>query len=83
MKYEILGYNQQQNYFECRCEDGCEHRIDLLVDGNLHKPSHKMTNEQYLEFKKSLIGRTVTIEKLTPYIEIAHGVKLLRRVRLV
>lgn len=58
-------YNNLGDYHECVDEQNHTHRVDLLTDDS------KVGTPQ------SLVGKKIEVEYLTPYIEIAHGVKVL------
>ncbi len=55
----------------CIDEEGYEHKVDIHVDGGLGKAG---------EDRKSLVGRKIQVEYLTPYLEIANNVKLLESI---
>ena len=57
----------QHSDFYCRDEEGESHLVDIFVDGGI--PSGITDDE--------LIGRTIEISHLHPYLEIASDVKLL------
>ena len=69
MKLKVIEWMEPPHNFH-RCEDkkGETHRVDLLVNG---------------EFKKdidpqALVGKTVNVDSLHAYCEIAMGVKILK-----
>ena len=66
MKLHVLEYNVTEDYFHCKDEAGGSYRLDLLVD-----------NSRVVKNPLDLVGRWVEIESKHPYVEIAHGVKLI------
>ena len=54
------------DYCQCVDEQGHAHRVDVVVGGELGDMA-----------PQDLVGRTIEIKYMTPYVSIAHGVKLL------
>lgn len=73
----VMGYLQDFNYHNVKDKDGDTHHIDLFVNADFHEQTDGMTDEQYYEFCKSLVGKTVFIEGSHPYVSIAVGVKII------
>lgn len=68
MKLKILNWRGfPSNHHECRDEKGKTHRVDLLVSGCFPPKTDP----------KSLVGKTVEVEWLSIYCEIAHKVKII------
>lgn len=53
--------------YNCVDEEGNSHLVDLFVDGGIPNPE-TVTDEM-------LIGKTIEVDHLHPYLEIANGVK--------
>ena len=56
------------NFHICRDENGEQYRLDLFVNADFH--NQDITPED-------LVGKTISIERKHPYIEIACGVKII------
>ena len=72
MKIKITEWNELENAFYCDYEGETRKMIDLFVDGTLDK---RYKNPE------SLVGREVEVEWLHPFIQIAHNVNLLPKVK--
>lgn len=68
MKFEIIKWESLLDFHRCIDEDGQSHQVDLFINGDLDE---SITAEE-------LVGKTVSVERLTPYLELAHGVKILK-----
>ena len=71
MRLKVMAYHTTDDTFACRAENGNPHRVDLVVDGGIQK--------EYPEFANNhqwLVGKTVTIETLIPYLELGQYVKV-------
>lgn len=68
MKLKILRFDANELAHICSDEEGKEHRVDILVDGGIDTAKHS---------DEALIGRTVEVSFLTPFVEIAHDVRLI------
>lgn len=70
MIFKVKHYNEKGEFppyaHICCDEDNSDHRIDLFVNGDLTGID-----------PKSLVGKTVEVKRLHPFLEIAHGVKVL------
>lgn len=76
MKLEVLRYSDTLDFHECKSPSGETHRVDLLIDGGLTLPKKDISCEELLEFKKSLVGKTVEVAYLSTFMEIAHQVRI-------
>jgi hypothetical protein len=77
MKLTLIAYDKGTGNHRCKDENGCIRWVDLMVSCSFDRPAY--TDYQELQqFCESLIGQEVEVERLTPYVEIAHGVKLLQ-----
>src|SRR5688572_29533225 len=61
MHYSLVDYG-------CEDEGGKRHRVDIFVDGGLPADLTKTAKE--------MIGAVIECEALTPYLELAHDVRL-------
>lgn len=69
MKYTIERYNSFKDVFGCRDEDGKFWELDLFTDASFPDGYRKFdTKEELDEYYRSLVGRTLEIESLSPYI---------------
>lgn len=68
MRLTVKQYNEDQAYHECQDDEGRTYRVDLIVDGTL--PDDMAQNPE------QLVGRTVQVGWLSPFIEIAQEVEL-------
>ena len=59
----IKDVDHPHNYHTCEDESGRLHRVDLLVNGDLPEETTP----------EDLVGKTVTVDYLAPYITIAYG----------
>lgn len=66
MELRVIRYNSVANYHLCRGLDGKEHRVDLFVDGPIEGHDDK-----------SIVGHSVSVDYLSPFIEIASNVKVI------
>ena len=69
MKIKITGWNEDIQAFYCDYGEETRKFIDLFVDGTL---------DRRYKNPKSLIGKTVEVSYLHPFVQIAHDVKLLK-----
>ena len=65
MRLKIVSYSQCLDAHMCIGDDGREYRVDLLIDGGLGPLD-----------PAELLGKTVEVEFLNPYIYLALGVRL-------
>ena len=74
MIFRVIRYDSANDFHECRClvgeGDTRPRRLDLFTDGDLRKAG---------ETKESIVGRTVEVECLSPFIEMATGVKVITK----
>lgn len=78
MKLKIIGYDTSLNCHICEMPDGEEERIDILVSADIPVPdADRETEESWVAFCRSLIGREVVCRSVTPFQSIAHDVRLL------
>lgn len=52
--------------FICTDEKGEKHRVDLVTDGSL----------EFKDILDAYEGKRVNVDRLTPYIQIAHEIEL-------
>lgn len=79
MKLKIIGYQSSIAcpFHICETKDGTRMNVDILVDGGIEIPEEvKETEEKYVEFCRSLIGREITCNGTHPWVSIADGVSL-------
>lgn len=78
MKFTIIGYESSLNCHVCRDENGLEkHLMDILVSADIPKGKGVDESvEKWEAFCRSLIGRTIEVGDVTPFVSIAHNVKL-------
>lgn len=74
MKYKIVGYNKQEDYFWCEDSNKKKWRIDLFTD-NSHDGFFLKDN--WREHASDLFGKEISVGMSFPYILIAQNVKLL------
>lgn len=74
MKLKIIGYSNIFNYHVCKDEEGKRIFVDILVDGGI-----KIYEKNKKTIAEDLIGREVECDRITPFISIAHNVKLLKK----
>lgn len=70
MKLRIVAYRPEHHFWECADEQGTIHRVDLAVDGSRDS---KRIGQNPTAFN----GRTVEVEWLQPWEELAQSVRLL------
>jgi hypothetical protein len=72
MKLKVLEYEKKFDYHACVDQDtGKIYRIDLLVDGDI---------EGYKDNPySSLIGRTVEVENLIPFLYLGVKVRVVKK----
>jgi len=68
MKLHVERYNEPDDYYECKDEQGNMHRLDLWVDGSLNL----LPSEGDI-----LVGRDIEIGHIQCYIGIGVNVRLL------
>jgi len=73
MRYKVESYNYHNDVHECKGEDGSITQIDLLLTGDIGKYESKLDN---MKQRTDLIGRKVEIERVSMYVGIGHGVRL-------
>lgn len=66
MKLLVKKYYQEGDYYDCKDEKGVWHRVDFHVCGS---PEIK----KFLD-RETLIGKTVEVDDLQPYMELACNV---------
>ena len=69
MRLEILSYNEKQNHWVCRDEQGKTHRVDLAVCGT---GDGRLIGKSPNDFN----GRFIESGNLHPYEEIASETTL-------
>lgn len=68
-KYLVKGYCYSGDYHWCEnLETHEEHRIDLMVSADLREFEGRLND---------LVGRTVEVTRLFPFVELTDGVRLL------
>lgn len=71
MKYEILHYESAQDCFVCSDENNNIVKLDLFTDATFPEleDSHTYTTtEEKVSFMKKLVGRTIEVKSISPYI---------------
>ncbi len=69
MKLKVIMYDEQEDFFTCKDELNEIRRVDLMTD--------KL--RQVAIEPKSLVGKTVEVHHLIPYIEIGIDVKVVEK----
>lgn len=69
MKFKIKSYDSIQMIHHAEDESGKDRLIDFFVDGSLDRRFTK---------PESIIGKTVEVEWLHPYQEIANNIKIIK-----
>jgi hypothetical protein len=64
-KYKVLEYNHSDDYHICVGEDGKRCNIDLMTNGDLHGVK-----------AEELVGRTVSVAYLHPWVSFGMEVQL-------
>lgn len=78
MRYIIEKYELHGDYFVCRNDKGGIERLDLFTDASFPEAEREFDDMEKLnEYRDSLIGRTIEVDSLSPYIPcyFANGVK--------
>ena len=73
MKYKIIKYEENQDCHILVDEHGLRFMVDIMICGDLDLPN----NTSYLEYCHNLIGSTVEISDVTPYVYTALDVEIL------
>ncbi|MDD2869636.1 hypothetical protein [Neomegalonema sp.] len=69
MKLKVIQWNAEHSYHECIDETGETRKIDLCVDSvSVDKPSGEFDPVK-------LVGKTVEVDRVYPFIEIAENVR--------
>jgi transcription elongation factor Elf1 len=71
MKLKVIRYDEDYLCHICEDESENRHRVDLTSDGSLPCEIDGQDVEIYL------VGKTVSVNRLNPYIEIAMEVEVL------
>lgn len=66
MKLKIEAYLAHEDAYQCKDKQGRQHLVDFHIDG-----SSKI--KKYPD-RKTLIGKTITIDYLWPFLELASNV---------
>jgi hypothetical protein len=74
VKLSVLKYSPNNDYHECEDEKGIIHRVDLLINGDFAEQTKNLNRDELDAFCSSFEGKTIVVEYLHPFIEIAHGV---------
>lgn len=71
MKLKVENYYDfhPADTYLCRDEEGRTHYVDLLVDGTFSEILS-------IEDRKTLIGKTVEVDYLSPFVEIASNPRI-------
>lgn len=77
MKLTITDFDKFTGNHHAVDEQGHIHHVDIMVDATLGRKEYNSLDELHA-FCFSLVGSQVEVDRLTPYVEIAHGVKLLK-----
>lgn len=80
MKLKIIGYESATCLMchECKDENGKKFYADIMVDSGIDVPEEmKETQEKYTQFCRSLIGKEIECSSTSPFLSVAHNVKLL------
>ena len=67
MKLKVIEYDEYGNFHSCEDQDGLRYRVDLLVCGELPEETTHA----------SLVGKTVEVEELIPYLLLARKTKII------
>lgn len=80
MKYKLLSYNSQEDYYNCENEDGKKIKIDMFRDSSFKGFGNLTRKQDFEKTYKSFVGKTVEIKEIFPYIPFyfAKNVKLLK-----
>ena len=75
MKYLIKAVcHWDDSLFELVDIDGKSYKVDILVDAEVKPPKCALkTNDSFLTWKKSLVGKFIEIESLVPYEYFTSG----------
>ena len=71
MNYIVGKYHEAWQANKWDDENGRKLYIDLMVNADI-----EVDDDNYDQFMKDLIGKTVEVEFLSTFISIAHGVKI-------
>jgi hypothetical protein len=74
--YEVLSYDPETGNHKVRDESGFWHHCDLLVSGSFNN-SH--SGERDHQFAQTLVGKTISIDRLSHYVSIGHGVQVIEK----
>jgi hypothetical protein len=79
MKYKIESQVADTTEFWIRDENGSSKIVDIWVDGVLSAPKEALeTAGEFEKWLKTLVGKTIEIEEVTPLIYSTRGkVKIL------
>ena len=72
MKYLVGEYHETYMANKCKDENGNFVFIDLMVNADID-----VKDDNYDQFMKDLVGKTVEVEWLTSFVMIGNGIKVL------
>ena len=72
MRYTVGEYHDSYMANKCVDEKGNKLFIDLMVNADI-----QVDDDNYDQFMKDLVGKTVEVEYLQPFVTIGYGVKIL------
>lgn len=80
MKYKILNYDSQNNWFGCEDESGKTTNLDLFTDASYKGFGNMRTVKDWDEKCRKLVGREIEVEDTSPYTPcfFAKNAKLLK-----
>ena len=74
MKYLVGEYHDSYMANKCKDENGNFVFIDLMVNADI-----KVDDDNYDQFMKDLVGKTVEVEYLQPFVTIGYGVEVINQ----
>ena len=72
MKYLVGEYHDSYMANKCKDENGNFVFIDLMVNADID-----VKDDNYDQFMKDLVGKTVEVEYLQPFVTIGYGVEVI------
>ena len=72
MIYTIKRYDSNLDFHVLISENGESINADIMVSGDL-----EAEEGSYIQYCKGIVGERIEVEKMTPFISLGHGVKLL------
>ena len=72
MKYLVGEYHDSYMANKCKDENGNFVFIDLMVNADI-----KVDDDNYDQFMKDLVGKTVEVEYIQPFVTIGYGVEVI------